>query len=143
MTTVPVSTLDDFIPRARDALAASLVGIPFSWGGYSVLGADCFGIVRLFYSRLGMELPCPSYDCEPPSGREWFLDIAGRYGWKRVDAPEWGDVALFKINGNYNHIGVYLSPRGLLHSTKKTGSVIQRPPKTAAPLYFRYEGERL
>lgn len=47
--------------------------------------------------------------------------------FERVDgAPRFGDLILIKIHGVESHIAVYVNRGTMFHSSKKTGSVIDR-----------------
>lgn len=39
------------------AYAAQLLGIPYLWGGESLKGFDCSGLVQYVYDRIGIQLP--------------------------------------------------------------------------------------
>ena len=39
------------------AYAAQLLGIPYVWGGESLAGFDCSGLVQFVYDKLGVQLP--------------------------------------------------------------------------------------
>ncbi len=39
------------------AYAAQLIGIPYVWGGESLRGFDCSGLVQYVYDELGIQLP--------------------------------------------------------------------------------------
>ncbi len=45
------------IPDSLVALATSLIGIPYQYGGESTKGFDCSGLVRYVYGKFGKDLP--------------------------------------------------------------------------------------
>jgi cell wall-associated NlpC family hydrolase len=84
---------------ARNALKA--VGVPYSWGGASMSGFDCSGLVYWAYSRLGVELPHSSYA---------LYDVGRRIARSRMKP---GDVLFFSGLG---HVGLYLGRGRMVHA---------------------------
>jgi cell wall-associated NlpC family hydrolase len=84
---------------ARIALKA--VGVPYSWGGASMSGFDCSGLVYWAYSRLGVELPHSSYA---------LYDVGRRVARSRMRP---GDVLFFSGLG---HVGLYLGRGRMVHA---------------------------
>ena len=57
-------------------IADSLIGIPYRHNGRSEKGVDCWGLIQLFFSRLGIELPSDDGNYIP---RNWYKIDPGRY----------------------------------------------------------------
>ena len=91
---------------ARIALRA--VGVPYSWGGASMSGFDCSGLVYWAYSRLGIELPHSSYA---------LYDVGRRVARSRMRA---GDVLFFSGLG---HVGLYLGRGRMVHAPQSGRTV--------------------
>lgn len=118
--------------RARLLQAAeSLVGVPFIAGGRTHAGADCRGIVELFFSDLGFAVPS-SADLEPENmDGHAFADA-----FEPVDDLRDGDVVRFIGGQSKRHIGVWVQGH-ILHAVDGPGAVIQpaRRFNLAAPHY--------
>lgn len=102
------------------------LGIPFLRGGSDHVGADCWGLVRLVYrERYRIELPDPGpYD----DSREAMLALVRQEmpRWRRVEAADEGDVALFYLAGAPVHVGVCVAPNFVLHVSSGHPSRIDR-----------------
>jgi cell wall-associated NlpC family hydrolase len=91
---------------ARIALKA--VGVPYSWGGASMSGFDCSGLIYWTYQQLGVELPHSSYA---------LYDIGRRVTRKRMKA---GDLLFFSGLG---HVGMYLGRGRMIHAPQSGRTV--------------------
>jgi cell wall-associated NlpC family hydrolase len=91
---------------ARIALKA--VGVPYSWGGASMSGFDCSGLVHWAYGRLGIEVPHSSYA---------LYDTGRRVARSRMKA---GDVLFFSGLG---HVGLYLGRGRMVHAPQSGRTV--------------------
>lgn len=119
---------------ARDRMAALaaarfLLGVTYVWGGLTVYGIDCSGLVHLTYRQLGVTVPRDASDQraalpELPLGSE-----------------QPGDLYFFaEPNGHIDHVGfVAAAPRDgarfVLHACSVNGRVIEEempPARTAA-----------
>ena len=96
--------------------------IPFRHQGRDFSGADCFGMLLLFYKHeLGIELP--DYDKDYPE--DWWTeqslitDLYKEYQFKKVKTFEKGHVILFKNTSTIpGHIGIVLDDSTFLHMTR-------------------------
>ncbi len=114
----------------------SLVGKPYDL-------ANCWDIVREFY-MLVFQMEIKTYYHEVPETREatQSLIYTAKGDFNQVDGPpEFGDIILFEIRGIESHIGVYVGEGKFLHSSKTTGSVIDRIDKWKNLIvgYFRHK----
>ncbi|MFZ2967916.1 MAG: NlpC/P60 family protein [Sulfuricurvum sp.] len=103
------------------------VGIPFADGEQSFDGANCYGLVRLFYrEQLGIEIPDLRVHSDH-SNRVWatYLKEISEH-WHNVDEPEKYDVIAMAQDVNHprivNHVGVYLGDGKVLHTLNKVDS---------------------
>jgi cell wall-associated NlpC family hydrolase len=95
--TKPAPTLGE--RAAKYALGA--VGVPYRWGGTSMSGFDCSGLVYWAYRRLGVTVPHNSY----------ALWSSGRRVSRRRLQP--GDVLVFSGLG---HVGLYVGRGRMVHA---------------------------
>lgn len=101
--------------------------IPFKHQGRDEHGADCFGLLRLFYQReLGVDLP----DYTEDYAQEWWretnliLDLYKTYQFKKIKTFEFGNVILFKNSTTTpGHIGIVIDDHNFLHMTREGSSV--------------------
>jgi cell wall-associated NlpC family hydrolase len=84
---------------AKYALGA--VGVPYRWGGTSMSGFDCSGLVYWAYRGLGVTVPHNSY----------ALWSAGRHISRGHAKP--GDVLVFSGLG---HVGLYIGHGKMVHA---------------------------
>lgn len=119
--------------------AEDLVGIPFVSEGRSLEGADCWGIVTLYY-RLILGKTIHSYRIEAfdfPRISETMTSEIQTPKWEILENPEPHCIALMKLgycSAALNHAGVILPSGRLLQSYESTGSIIVDP---ASPLWAR------
>lgn len=101
--------------------------IPYLHQGSTFQGADCFGVLRLFYEHeLGIILP--PYEEDYPEnwweGKDLILSNYRKYKFKKTDKFEVGNVVLV-VNGQdkVTHIGIIIDDCNFLHMTR-TGPCI-------------------
>lgn len=97
-----------------------LIGIPYD-------EKNCWDIVVDFYN-LVFNISLHDYYTGPNPGRDVTKNLiyssAGEF--EKVDKPKFGDIIIMKVHGIESHIGVYLDSSRLLHSTARSGCVIDR-----------------
>lgn len=97
---------------------SKLIGTPYE-------KADCWNIAREFYLIVfGIELK--HYYQETPKNRDIksSLIYSNKGDFERVDSPIFGDLITLKIFGIECHIAVFLGQGKMLHTSEKTGCVI-------------------
>lgn len=106
------------------AVAESLLGAPYLWGGKSSLGIDCSGLVQISLQAAGVPCPRDTYMQEAALGAAVPLS-----GLKRGDLIFWkGHVAIARdgetiIHANAHHMMVATEPAGeALARIKAAGS---------------------
>ena len=98
-------------------------GIPYLVRGDTFDGCDCWGLVRIVYRDLGIELPS-------------YADYAGEIGglvdglvaddiWHEVDEPAPLDVVLLRADWTDYHIGLIIGPGMMLHTVDLKNSCIE------------------
>jgi len=98
---------------------AKMIGTP-----YEVL--DCWGVAKEFYSlELGVELKHYYKDAPNDSGIANNLIYSNMGDFHKVEGlPKYGDIVLIKLMGIESHIAIFLGGGKILHTSKKTGCVI-------------------
>ncbi|WP_310299673.1 NlpC/P60 family protein [Rhizobium sp. BE258] len=112
-------------------MLSKFVGIPYVAHGRDYDGADCWGLVYLYYRDL-LGTPIPSYSVEMHE-REFhrrdigpLIDAEKEKRWLQADAPSPGDCVLLRA-GRYNsHVGIFLGAGKILHSEGPEPSVVAR-----------------
>jgi cell wall-associated NlpC family hydrolase len=109
---------------------SAYVGLPWSDGGRSHDGYDCWGLVRLVLAeRLGIELPSYSGAYVTAADREAVSTLikGGMSDWRPVSAG-WErplDAVLMTEAGIPRHIGIVSSPGYVLHMPPGRDSVVE------------------
>ena len=84
--------------------AVRQVGVPYRYGGNSVSGFDCSGLVQYAYASAGKQLPRTTSalwrQTRPVGGHQ--LEV--------------GDVLFFNIEGKVSHVGLYLGNGRFVHA---------------------------
>lgn len=113
-------------------------GIPFENMGSATSGCDCWGLVRLVYKQeFGRDLPGPVMDVSGPRAKiEAAIHCQRDALWHRVDDPQPGDVALFRVRGHESHVGLVTVPGMILHIRENSDAVI-------VPVCAKHFGETL
>ena len=107
------------------------VGIPYVPHGRAYEGADCWGIVYLYYRDI-LGRPIPSYVAEMqdrafrPREIGPLIDAERELHWEQASEPKTGDVVLMRNGRHHNHIGIYLDRGKTLHSEGPGPSTIER-----------------
>jgi murein DD-endopeptidase len=94
------------------ALAVSLVGSPYQFGGADAAGFDCSGLARYIHEQLGVTIP--------RSARE-------QQRTARPVAPDElapGDLVFFHIHsGSVDHVGIYTGAGRFIHAPRAGSAV--------------------
>jgi len=99
-----------------------LIGIPYS-------DKNCWDLPRAFYKDvLGVELKkYYENDISPSTSSNLIFSNAGDFA--RTIDPKFGDLITIKIRGIECHLAIFINKDQILHTNKKTGSVIDRKNK--------------
>jgi hypothetical protein len=89
-------------------LAESLVGIPYRWGGRTILGLDCSGLAQLVMGELGVRLPRDAWQQEA-HGAERGVVVS-------LDALVAGDLLFWGQGERATHVGVSIGGERFLHA---------------------------
>ena len=122
------------------------IGIPFVDRQASFSGADCYGLLRLFYrGEFGRDIEDPLLSCEKCSKvfTQYLIEI--RKHWKEIEQPmQWCGVAMAnepRLPGVVQHFGIYFDNK-ILHTLKGVGSHIVQADKSFVNVKKYYEWQQ-
>lgn len=93
------------------ALAETLIGTPYGWGGRSVAGVDCSGLMQIIWNAAGVQLP-----------RDSDLQLAALDQHVAPDALRRGDMVFFP-----GHVGIMADPETIIHASRRWMAVKAEP----------------
>ncbi len=98
----------DSVEHAKAAaVAKSMIGVPYKWGGSNPNGFDCSGLVQYSYNKAGLSVPRNSR-AQYGASRQVSLKDA------RV-----GDLVFFNFDRRISHVGIYLGGGRFVHAPSK------------------------
>lgn len=103
----PIEGVGPALAAFRDPVSAAqqFLGAPYMWGGKTVFGIDCSGLVQMAWGLMGQHVPRDA-SVQALEG----VDVA--FGDQRP-----GDLAFFKnAEGRVVHVGILLAPDCILHA---------------------------
>lgn len=107
------------------------IGLPFEEKGRGPSAYDCWGLLRLVFDQeFGIRLPSFTEDYVSVEDSKHISSlIAGNINdeWAEISFgdEETGDGILMTQGGIPRHVGVVVSPGFVLHTERKTGSIIE------------------
>lgn len=111
---------------------ADYLAFPYaSKGRCASEGVDCWGLVRIFYAeQFGIELPAHDERYLHSDSRGEVAALAAdeiAIRWRRISAPQYGDVVTLTLAARPFHVGVVLNEGRFLHALdSRVNTVIDR-----------------
>lgn len=89
-------------------------------------GLDCWGAVKLAGRYYGYDFP--DFEQWLGAAAQTLADGKDRFEEKfdKVEDPEAGDIVLFSLTGQIDHIGIMIGKRYFFHSYRRAGVCISR-----------------
>lgn len=117
---------------------SKLIGTPYK-------DKDCWHIAKDFYKiEFGIDLK--QYYEETPDNRDLQANMiySNKGEFDKVDSPTYGDIILIKMYGVECHIAIYLDRGKILHTSKKTGCIIDSLSKWEKMVsgYYRVKNDK-
>ncbi len=98
-----------FDPQLMIANAKKLLGVPYLWGGRTVMGIDCSGFVQLCARSAGLILPRDASQQAQCGEVVYFLQ-----------ETQPGDLAFFgNDEGRITHVGILFGDEQIIHASGK------------------------
>ncbi len=108
--------VSDAIPDADAVVdaARNFLHAPYEWGGRTVAGIDCSGLVQMAYKLCGMRV---LRDASEQAGMGQVVNF--------LTEARAGDLAFFdNAEGRVVHVGILLGQDSILHATEQSGRVV-------------------
>jgi cell wall-associated NlpC family hydrolase len=89
------------------ALAVSLIGTPYQFGGADAAGFDCSGLVRYVHERVGLSIPRTAAEQQRAAHPVPIAQLAP------------GDLVFFRIRKrSVDHVGIYAGGGRFIHAPR-------------------------
>ncbi len=128
--------------QTSGAFLLKYLGIPYE-------DFDCYELIKLFYEKeFGVEIIDLQY--QDPSERKLgqmteisqLVETVKEDYFKKVTEPKFGDIILLRIWGMPAHVGIYIGKGRFLHTSKTTGSCVEKLSKWQNKILGYYEYDK-
>ncbi len=102
------------------AVARTMIGAPYRWGGTTPNGFDCSGLVKYSYNKAGLSVPRTSKAQYRASQQLPLKDARA------------GDLVFFNFDSSISHVGIYLGDGRFVHAPS-SGKRVQVTSLTQPP----------
>lgn len=107
-------------------MISDLVGIPYVRKGRAIKGADCFGLVKLYYKHI-LNIDIEDVNIDDSQTRKIFANYLREISrnWKQSTCVKHSVVAMatdVKHPNLITHFGVMLDDKHMLHTDKNSNS---------------------
>ena len=111
MDYIDLSAPPAFSPRLMAQQAMDLLTVPYVWGGKTVFGLDCSGLVQFLFQKQGYSFPRDAWQ-QAKSGEEISFDSSN-------PTFEEGDLLYFQHPGKkVHHVAISLGGSRYIHSSE-------------------------
>jgi murein DD-endopeptidase len=94
------------------ALAVSLVGTPYQFGGADAAGFDCSGLALYLHARVGLAIPRTASEQQHAAHPVPLAALSP------------GDLVFFRIHSRHvDHVGIYVGGGRFVHAPRAGGAV--------------------
>jgi len=91
------------------------------------IGLDCYGLAICIYGDMGITLPDPLYaETDQETNRRILESLESTIPNEKIDRPEPGCIIELNVLGEPSHIGVYVGNGDFIHSSRKSGVVVDK-----------------
>ena len=106
------------------ATGERLIGTPYFWGGRTVEGIDCSGLVQMSYASAGLHLPRDAY-------QQFYLGELTATRWHRAGLRRGDTLYFLAADGKIRHTAIYLGDQRFLQAVMPKVRISSFDPKSS------------
>lgn len=122
------------------------IGVPFTDDEPSFNGANCYGLVALFY-KVQFNIEIPKLDIKNDQSNRVFATFLKEISehWRKIEDLEFGDVIAMAHDAKHpkivQHFGVYIGEGRVLHTLNIVNSHVAKLDSLASIIkgYYRWQ----
>lgn len=109
----------------KSKAALKYLGVPYQHQGRSTAGMDCVGLIIAVGRDLGIDMNDQDYPyLKIPDPTVLLSGMMNNFMHKPGSSYEPGDIIVFRIRRNPQHVGIILENNKLIHSYENVGKVV-------------------